>query len=100
MLRLLDPGKQGRPDTKAGQKVLEELAGKKPPRIRCPKCGWQPRKEDRWMCREGCRHLWNTFDTHGVCPACHYQWRDTMCLGCQRWSPHEDWYEKPEERPS
>jgi hypothetical protein len=36
------------------------------PRIRCPLCGWSPRKEDRWSC--DCGHEWNTFDTGGVCP--------------------------------
>src|SRR6266852_8293404 len=38
------------------------------PRIRCPLCGWSPRKDDRWSC--SCGHEWNTFDTGGVCPAC------------------------------
>ncbi len=37
------------------------------PRIRCPFCGWSPRKEDKWFCE--CGHSWNTFDTGGVCPA-------------------------------
>jgi hypothetical protein len=37
-----------------------------PPRIRCPLCGWSPRKEDKWFCT--CGHDWNTFDTGGVCP--------------------------------
>jgi hypothetical protein len=23
------------------------------PRIRCPLCGWSPRKEDRWFCTCG-----------------------------------------------
>jgi len=31
------------------------------PRIRCPLCGWSPRRDDRWFCT--CRHEWNTFDT-------------------------------------
>ena len=35
------------------------------PHIRCPLCDWSPRKEDRWSC--DCGHLWNTFDTGGVC---------------------------------
>jgi hypothetical protein len=39
-----------------------------PPRIRCPLCGWSPRKEDLWSC--SCGHLWNTFDTGGVCLQC------------------------------
>src|ERR1700733_9109504 len=38
------------------------------PRIRCPKCGWEPRKHDLWSC--DCGHLWNTFDTGGIWPAC------------------------------
>ncbi|HNV71731.1 MAG TPA: hypothetical protein PKO06_18645, partial [Candidatus Ozemobacteraceae bacterium] len=72
------------------------------PRIRCPKCGWQPQAEDRWLCchRIGpydacCGHVWNTFDTRGKCPNCHYQWTVTACLSCHQWSAHEDWYESP-----
>ena len=60
------------------------------PRIRCPLCGWSPRKEDRWFC--DCGHEWNTFDTGGVCPACLHQWASTQCLSCARWSPHSEWY--------
>jgi hypothetical protein len=58
--------------------------------IRCPLCGWSPRKEDKWFCT--CGNAWNTFDTGGVCPACLYQWAETQCLSCSRWSPHSDWY--------
>ena len=32
-------------------------------RIRCPLCGWSPRKEDKWFCE--CGNEWNTFDTGG-----------------------------------
>jgi hypothetical protein len=60
--------------------------------IRCPLCRWQPRPEDRWVC--DCRHLWNTFDTGGVCPGCLKQWTMTKCLSCHRWSAHSDWYPK------
>jgi len=60
------------------------------PRIRCPLCGWTPRKSDVWACK--CGHLWNTFDTGGVCPACLYQWTVTQCLACHRFSAHSDWY--------
>ncbi len=63
--------------------------------IRCPKCFWRPVASSRWMCRQPCFHVWNTFDTRGKCPACQYQWQDTQCLACSRMSPHEDWYEKP-----
>jgi hypothetical protein len=59
------------------------------PRIRCPLCGWSPRKEDKWFCT--CRYEWNTFDTGGVCPACLHQWTETPCLSCARWSPHSLW---------
>lgn len=62
-------------------------------RIRCPKCKWQPNRSSRWQCRADCRHVWNTFDTHGVCPACGYAWRETQCLRCHVMSPHVDWYE-------
>jgi hypothetical protein len=59
-------------------------------RIRCPKCAWVPRREDRWGCR--CGHAWNTFDTGGKCPGCGFQWSVTQCLRCKEYSPHLDWY--------
>ena len=68
----------------------EKTSGLSGPRIRCPLCGWSPRKEDRWSCDCGCQ--WNTFDTGGVCPACLHQWTSTQCLSCVRWSAHSDWY--------
>jgi len=61
--------------------------------IRCPKCGWRPRAEDRWLCTV-CRCVWNTFDTGGVCPGCLKQWDVTKCLACHQWSRHSDWYPK------
>jgi hypothetical protein len=54
------------------------------PRIRCPLCGWSPRKEDLWSC--ACGNEWNTFETGGVCPACLQQWTETQCLSSQRQS--------------
>lgn len=59
-------------------------------RIRCPKCDWRPRSSDRWQCT--CLHVWNTFDTGGVCPDCGFRWHWTQCLRCHERSPHEDWY--------
>src|SRR2546428_5539607 len=34
------------------------------PLVRCPLCGWSPRKDDHWSCT--CGHSWNTLDTGGV----------------------------------
>jgi hypothetical protein len=60
------------------------------PRIRCPRCGWEPERDSRWSCT--CLHSWNTFDTEGLCPACGRQWAETQCLRCHQWSPHREWY--------
>jgi hypothetical protein len=64
------------------------------PRIRCPRCGWQPQRKDKWYCEPGCEHHWNTFETAGVCPRCTKQWEETACLSCGEWSLHERWYER------
>jgi len=61
-------------------------------KIRCPKCAWEPEKSDRWRCEPGCGHVWNTFETHGLCPGCSKQWTDTKCLRCSQWSAHDEWY--------
>ena len=60
-------------------------------KIRCPRCRWSPRHDDRWGCH--CGHSWNTFTTRGLCPACRTQWTITQCQSCHAFSPHEDWYE-------
>ena len=74
-----------------------EHSGKRPgrTRIRCPRCAWEPGRGDRWICL--CLHVWNTFETEGVCPACRHKWLETQCLRCRAWSLYEDWYiEEPE----
>jgi hypothetical protein len=48
------------------------------------------------MCTPSCGTVWNTFETRAVCPGCGKQWRETCCLGCLRWSLHEDWYHDEE----
>jgi len=74
-------------DPEAG---VEKNTGPDGPHIRCPLCGWVPGKHDRWQCT--CGHVWNTFDTGGVCPACIKQWTSTKCPSCKRWSAHSAWY--------
>ena len=81
----------------AAEPEIEKKEGEKPggpsgPHIRCPLCGWVPRRFDRWSCK--CGHSWNTFDTGGVCPGCLYQWKVTQCLSCHKFSAHSDWYAK------
>jgi hypothetical protein len=61
--------------------------------VACPKCDWRPDAQSLWQCT--CGHQWNTFQTHGVCPACGKVWKMTACSrydGCGQWSDHEDWY--------
>ena len=58
--------------------------------IACPKCDWRPDAGSLWRC--SCQHVWNTFQTHGVCPACGKAWKVTQCLVCHAYSDHEDWY--------
>jgi hypothetical protein len=65
-------------------------------KIACPKCDWEPRAHDIWMC--SCFYMWNTFDTGGRCPKCRKQWADTQCLACHEWSPHLDWYRDLEDQ--
>ncbi len=61
-------------------------------KIRCPRCAYRPKASDRWQC--DCGFTWNTFDTHGVCPACDHAWMETACPACHLWSAHEAWYER------
>jgi hypothetical protein len=79
--------KEAEPVTGAGESTGRGTGG---PRIRCPKCNWSPTADSRWSCK--CGHVWNTFDTGGVCPGCLYQWKVTACLQCGQWSAHSDWY--------
>jgi hypothetical protein len=64
--------------------------------IYCPKCGWRPGPEDRWMCTPQCGTVWNTFWTRGLCPGCAKVWQETQCLQCGEHSPHKQWYHVPD----
>ena len=82
---------KGEPDRVRPPHTLER-PGSRPggTRIRCPRCGYEPRPHDRWTC--DCLHVWNTFETRGICPGCGHQWLQTACPRCKAWSRHEDWY--------
>jgi hypothetical protein len=66
--------------------------------IYCPRCAWHPQSNSLWLCAPsggGCGHVWNTFDTRGICPNCQWQWHVTACLSCHRYSAHVSWYHDP-----
>lgn len=82
--------------------IVDPARDTQTPRIRCPKCKWQPAPSSTWFCLSGpgpeppfpaCGTEWNTFDTAGRCPGCNHQWAWTTCLHCHEWSPHLDWYD-------
>ncbi len=81
---------KGHPQRCPSAAELEEIFGPELPGIRCPKCQWKPRAKFLWSCN--CGHHWNTFDTHGLCPECEYQWELTGCHQCGAMSPHLEWY--------
>lgn len=93
--------KDGSFEKKRDEKIsaaLDDGSKNRKRRIRCPKCQWQPRAEDRWSC--SCGFVWNTFDTAGICPSCAYQWPWTQCLRCHERSAHKDWYEGSSPEPA
>ena len=67
-------------------------------KIRCPKC---KRNQDSgfssniqspsWVC-DNCSWTFDTFAFHGICPKCKYQHKETMCLTCEEFSNHLDFY--------
>ena len=92
-IHLLDTGGGAPGDAGALRDILRAAGlGGGRGKIRCPRCAWRPLRSSRWQC--DCGHVWNTFETRGVCPACTYAWPWTACLRCSARSPHEAWYEK------
>jgi hypothetical protein len=66
--------------------------------VYCPLCRWRPSAGSLWNCTRaigGCGTSWNTFETRGVCPKCHWHWEITQCLACHKFSLHEQWYHDP-----
>ncbi len=94
VLRLLDWDDRGPADPSLLDRILDDAGlGRRNRRIRCPRCGWVPRRDSRWWCPHPCGTSWNTFETRGRCPGCGKQWEHTACLACHQWSRHADWYE-------
>jgi hypothetical protein len=63
-----------------------------PQQIYCPRCKWKPDASALWQCLPVCAHVWNTFETRGVCPRCGEKFEHTACLRCHEFSRHMDWY--------
>ena len=63
-------------------------------KIKCPQCQWEPDGKAYWECH--CGHVWNTFETAGRCPECHFQHNYSQCVahagGCTHYSLLLDWY--------
>ena len=75
---------------KVPPRIAQKMFGDEMQGVRCPKCSWKPRAGMSWLC--SCRRTWNTFSTHGICPSCQKQWKDTQCSACHEWSPHIAWH--------
>ena len=67
--------------------------------IYCPKCKWVPPALPLWNCLQVCGHIWDTFETGGVCPKCKEKFDHTQCIECGKLSPHRDWYHYPKKAP-
>lgn len=56
----------------------------------CPACGSKPPVGAYWRCSD-CRGLFDTFATKSVCPQCHVQHFETVCVDCRTRSPMSSW---------
>lgn len=56
----------------------------------CPACGSKPPVGAYWRCSD-CRGLFDTFSTKSVCPHCHVQHFETVCVDCRAQSPMSNW---------
>lgn len=52
----------------------------------CPWCKTPPPLGNFWRCPH-CRTMFDTFETHGVCPQCAAQFPEAQCLHCGRVTP-------------
>lgn len=61
------------------------------PRVRCPRCSWEPDGEPHWTCT--CGNPWDILRYHGRCPACNAREELVVCPDCVVASPILHWYE-------
>lgn len=56
----------------------------------CPACGSKPPAGAHWKCSD-CGGVFDTFATQSVCPFCHMQHFETVCVDCRAKSPMSNW---------
>ena len=56
----------------------------------CPACRSKPPVGAHWKCSD-CGGVFDTFATQCVCPYCHVQHSETMCVDCRAKSPMSNW---------
>ena len=78
------------PGGEPGTDAVLDKAGLGGGGIRCPRCAWRPRAEDRWSCT--CGHAWNTFDTRGRVPGVLPPVDGNPVPPLPPLLPHEAWY--------
>jgi Zn-dependent protease len=67
------------------------------PGYSCPSCRTAPPLGAFWKCAR-CNSLFDTFETHAVCPHCSARYAATTCLDCQAQSSPEAWVTDPAAR--
>lgn len=48
--------------------------------IICNRCRWELDHQVYWKC--SCHHVWNVFETKGLCPECDTFWNLIQCPNC------------------
>ena len=62
---------------------------------RCPSCDAHPLQGDFWQCNQ-CGTRFDTFVSHGICPACSERFFKTTCPECLQTHHVDDWFDPSE----
>ena len=62
--------------------------------FKCPSCRTAPPIGTYWRCGN-CEHMFDTFETRGMCPHCGVQYATTTCLDCREQRPISEWVVDP-----